>query len=71
MRIKHLNMINMNINMNMMKEAIDVLINSEKHILIIGESGTGKSTLLTESMTLTLNILISVIFINAMNTIPL
>ncbi|MGF7642150.1 sigma 54-interacting transcriptional regulator, partial [Klebsiella pneumoniae] len=44
MRIKHLNMINM----NMMKEAIDVLINSEKHILIIGESGTGKSTLLTE-----------------------
>ncbi|STM65166.1 Uncharacterised protein [Escherichia coli] len=36
MRIKHLNMINMNINMNMMKEAIDVLINSEKHILIIG-----------------------------------
>ncbi len=38
MRIKHLNMINM----NMMKEAIDVLINSEKHILIIGESGTGK-----------------------------
>ncbi|CSQ10807.1 ATP-binding protein [Escherichia coli] len=48
MRIKHLNMINMNINMNMMKEAIDVLINSEKHILIIGESGTGKSTLLTE-----------------------
>ncbi|EPU1500543.1 ATP-binding protein, partial [Klebsiella pneumoniae] len=29
MRIKHLNMINM----NMMKEAIDVLINSEKHIL--------------------------------------
>ncbi len=44
MRIKHLNMINM----NMMKEAIDVLINSEKHILIIGESGTGKSILLTE-----------------------
>ncbi len=29
MRIKHLNMINMNVNMNMMKEAIDVLINSE------------------------------------------
>ncbi|HCB3775843.1 TPA: sigma 54-interacting transcriptional regulator, partial [Escherichia coli] len=48
MRIKHLNMINMNVNMNMMKEAIDVLINSEKHILIIGETGTGKSTLLTE-----------------------
>lgn len=46
MRIKHLNMINMNV--NMMKEAIDVLINSEKHILIIGETGTGKSTLLTE-----------------------
>ncbi|EBF6500691.1 ATP-binding protein, partial [Salmonella enterica subsp. enterica serovar Typhimurium] len=38
MRIKHSNMINMN--MNMMKEAIDVLINSEKHILIIGETGT-------------------------------
>ena len=36
------------INMNMMKEAIDVLINSEKHILIIGETGTGKSTLLAE-----------------------
>ncbi|EDH2096716.1 TPA: ATP-binding protein [Escherichia coli] len=48
MRIKHLNTINMNMNMNMMKEAIDVLINSEKHILIIGETGTGKSTLLTE-----------------------
>ncbi|ECP2932492.1 ATP-binding protein, partial [Salmonella enterica] len=46
MRIKHSNMINMN--MNMMKEAIDVLINSEKHILIIGETGTGKSTLLAE-----------------------
>ncbi|HFM2114252.1 TPA: ATP-binding protein, partial [Escherichia coli] len=44
MRIKHSNMINM----NMMKEAIDVLINSEKHILIIGETGTGKSTLLAE-----------------------
>ncbi|EKZ7973134.1 DUF87 domain-containing protein, partial [Escherichia coli] len=44
MRIKHTNMINM----NMMKEAIDVLINSEKHILIIGETGTGKSTLLAE-----------------------
>lgn len=41
-------MINMNMNMNMMKEAIDVLINSEKHILIIGETGTGKSTLLAE-----------------------
>ncbi|RXP01084.1 sigma 54-interacting transcriptional regulator, partial [Escherichia coli] len=50
MRIKHSNMINMNMNMNMnmMKEAIDVLINSEKHILIIGETGTGKSTLLAE-----------------------
>lgn len=26
MRIKHLNMINMNINMNMMKEAIDAIL---------------------------------------------